>query len=581
MSRQTDRTGIRRVSGGPTSIMADLDDLEHACLGLERLEPALTALRIPVRQWAEELPAHAEVAPAVLDVTVRLQDLEVNAVQVQEIARTAATSVRMSVDRYRAAERGARHAVERVQLSAGEAVGHVWSEGQNGFTVDEAELLVRNALNSVTQGALAKGITAGMFAGAMRVPGIARHRDVLDSRAAARTAKAGSVTGTDPRSATQRVTAKGRTLGARSTLADPAGTLAGWIMDGPVGDVYDEVVNWENFSEASLRHLAQQPVEVVGAVEAVEDGPEALDGGVSAVMGLQEQVSGAGPGRVMVTRIRAADGRDTYVVTLPGTQSQDLEAEHGLGEDGTRYDNFTGLGGIADAVGRNSQRTGDAVAAALAAAGVPDGARVLPAGHSQGGLHAVNLLSHEALASRYEMAGAYTYGSPTANLPTPEGTPVLHLEDEHDLTAALDGGPNPATVDRATVTLASTPSVTTEEFQEYIEYLRVLDEDYDLSEVPENYEAMKRLPAHLADVPERLMEHHGIGSYRGLVEAQEARGAEAWGEAAPTVAALGLLTGGRVLSQKTVPLGRRRPEPWERQPPPAHPRARLGRLGGR
>ena len=71
--------------------MADLDDLEHACLGLE---PALTALRIPVRQWAEELPAHAEAAPAVLDVTVRLQDLEVNAVQVQEIARTAATSVR-------------------------------------------------------------------------------------------------------------------------------------------------------------------------------------------------------------------------------------------------------------------------------------------------------------------------------------------------------------------------------------------------------------------------------------------------------------------------------------------------------
>ena len=232
-------------------------------------------------------------------------------------------------------------------------------------------------------------------------------------------------------------------------------------------------------------------------------------------------------------------------------------------------------------MGRNSQRTGDAVAAALAAAGVPDGARVLPAGHSQGGLHAVNLLSHEALASRYEMAGAYTYGSPTANLPTPEGTPVLHLEDEHDLTAALDGGPNPATVDRATVILASTPSVTTQEFQEYVEYLRVLDEDYDLSEVPEDYEAMKRLPAHLADVPRRLMEHHGIGSYRELVEAQEARGFEAWGEAAPTVAALGLLTGGRVLSQKTVPLGRRRPEPWERQPRPAHPRARLGRLGGR
>lgn len=560
MSGQSRRAGIVGVAGGPTSIMADLDDLEHACVGLERLAPTLVELRAPLREWALGLPAHAEAAPSALLAVDRLREVDTDALQVEELARTTATSVRLSVDRYRDAERGARHAVERVQFSAGEAVGHVWSAGQDGFTVAEAELLVRNSLNSVGETVLAKGIGVGLFAGAMRVPGIDRYRDLLDSRAAARAAKARTATGADSRSVLQKLTAKARTLGAKSPLADPASTLAGWVMDGPVGDAYDEVANWENLSEAVLRHQAQQRVEVREVADVVEGGPESLDGGVAAVTGLQDQASGAGPGRVLVTQVRAPDGRDTYVVTLPGTQEQPLEAEHEVGADGVRYDNFIGWGGVADAAGRNSQRTGDAVAQALAAAGVPDGARVVPSGHSQGGMHAVNLLSHEALASRYEMAGAYTYGSPTANLPTPEGTPVLHVEDEHDLTAALDGGPNPATVDRVTVTLASTPSVTTEEFQEYVEYLRVLDEDYDHSEIPENYEAMKRLPAHLANVPERLMEHHALASYRESVELQEVRGPEAWGAAAGTVAALGRMTEGRVVSQKTVVLGRRRGE---------------------
>lgn len=558
-------TGIARVAGGPTSVMADLDDLEHACVGLERLEPALESLRLPLRGWAEELPAHAEVAPAVTAAAGRLRELEVNAVKVQEIARTTATSVRMSVDRYRAAERGARHAVERAQYAAGEALDHVWAEGQDGFSVDEAEWLVRNSLNSIAESGLATAVTAGLFGGAMKLPGIARHRELFDAKASARAAKSADPEGKDGRSRVSKLVAQGRTLGAKQPLADPAGALAGWVMDGPVGDAYDEVVNWENATEVLAEALTvvamDQPVDVVGEVEQVSGGPSRLDGGVGDLMALQDQASGAGPGRIAVTQVRAADGRDTYIVAIPGTQAGvPLEERHRVGADGLEYMNFIDVWGIADAVGRRSERTGEAVAQALAKAGVPDGARIVPAGHSQGGLHAVNLLSHESLAERYEMAGAYTYGAPTANLRTPEGTPVLHLEDEHDLTAAADGGPNPATVDRVTVTLSSTPTVTTEEFQQYVEHLGRLRADRDLAAVQDGYEAAQELPAHLGDVPERLMEHHHLSSYRDLVEAQEARGPEAWGAAAGTVATLGRMTQGRVVAQKTVALGRREPQ---------------------
>lgn len=555
------------VSGGPTSIMADLDDLEHACAGLERLEPALRDMRAPLRQWEFEVQAHSDVLPEVAALSRELQGIEAEMARVQETTGTSAASVRASVDRYRAAERGARHAVERAQYSAAEAVAHVWSSGQDGFTVDEAEHLVRNALNSVGETGLAAAITSGLFAGGVRAPGMSRFRGLVDAKEAARVAKAADASGKDSRSLAKKLSAQGRSLGVKDPLKDPAAALAGWIMDGPAGDAYDEVANWESLSQAMLRHQAQQRVEVLGPAEDVVGGPSSLDGGVGAVMGLQDQASGAGPGHIAVTQVRAADGRDTYLVTLPGTQDSPLEDRYERGEDGTPYDNFIGWGGVADAVGRKSARTGDAVAQALAAAGVPEGARVVSAGHSQGGMHAVNMLSHPTLAGRYEMVGAYTYGAPAANLPTPVGTPVLHLEDEHDLTVALDGGPNPATVDRVTVTLSSTPSVTSAEFREYVEALEAVREERDLDAVQDGWEAAQRLPAHLRDVPDRLEEHHRLSSYQELVAAQEARGPEAWGAAAGTVAALGRMTEGRVVSQKTVPLGRRRGEmPRRRRP---------------
>jgi hypothetical protein len=544
MSGKGERAGIVRVAGGPTSIMADLDDLEHACVGLERLEPRVTALQVPLRRWAEELPAYAAAAPGALTALERLRELEVHAVQVQEIARTTATSVRMSVDGYRAAERGARHAVERVQFSAGEAAGYLHRAADGGLTVDEMEVIVRNAPNSVAEAVLTMLVTAGLFKGAVK-PLPATWRRTLDGKEAQRHARASGPDGEDARSLQAVLGAKLRTSVAKSPLKDPASAISGWVMDGPVGDVADEVVNVENLTQAALAHLMDQPVEVVGEVEEVTGGPASLDGGVASVLGLEEQVRQAGPGRIGITRVMAEDGADTYVVVIPGTQYQvPLEEAHRVGADGMEYMNAFGGFGIADAAGRRSEHTGAGVAAALAAAGVPERSRVVVVGHSQGGMHAVNLLSHSALTERFHMAGAYTFGAPTANLTTPEGVPVLHLEDQHDPVVAADGGPNPSSVDRVSVTLRSSPAVGADELRDYLEVRGRGD---------------LRLPEHLRDVEERLLAHHHLNSYRGLVQTQEEGGPEAWGAAASTVGALGLMSRGRVVGQWSVPLGRREP----------------------
>lgn len=550
---------IVRVSGGPRSVMADLDDLEHTCVGLEQLEPSLSALRMPLRQWAEELPAHAGAAPVVHSAAERLRQLEVEAVQVQEIARTTATSVRISVDRYRAAERGARHAVERAEHTLAEARDHLVEAGRDGLTVDEAEQIVRNAVNSGARTAIAALIARGLFTGiAKKAPMPDSVRGMVDVETGKRRARAAGPSGEDARSPWAKARTKGASMLAKGQFSDPAAALAAWVMAGPAGDAVDEVANVENTMAAAGLALPSQPVELMGEPREVAAPPEALDGGVGSVMDLQDAVVAAGPGHLGITEVETASGETAYILTLPGTQTEALENPPPAGDLAPaywRYEGFAGEAGIVDALGRRSEKTGEGVAAALAAAGVPAGATVVTAGHSQGGLHAVNLLSHGSLATRYRMAGAYTYGAPSANLPTPRGTPVLQVEDGHDVVVASDGGPNPATADRVTVTLASAAPLTGDELAELLA-------DPSVGEALSPTRREERLER-TRELGQRILEPHRYSAYREQVGAVEAAGLAGWGAAAPTVQRLGRLTRGRVVRQQTVPLGRvtRVPQP--------------------
>lgn len=140
-------------------------------------------------------------------------------------------------------------------------------------------------------------------------------------------------------------------------------------------------------------------------------------------------VAGEPPGEVAVTRLAGPDGVDRYVVELPGTDTWALRP----GDDPRDL-----AGNLRLSTGAASTYSA-AVAAVLAAAGVPPGAPVLLVGHSQGGMAAYAAAASPAVRSRWKVAGVLTAGSPLARIPVPPGVPVLALENADDVVPGLDG----------------------------------------------------------------------------------------------------------------------------------------------
>ena len=90
-----------------------------------------------------------------------------------------------------------------------------------------------------------------------------------------------------------------------------------------------------------------------------------------------------------------------------------------------------------------------ALLAALAAANVGVGDRVLLVGHSQGGIIAANIA---AQAHEFQVEGLVTFGSPIAGVEVAPDTNVLALEHTNDPVPQLDGGANPIRENWVTVT---------------------------------------------------------------------------------------------------------------------------------
>lgn len=118
---------------------------------------------------------------------------------------------------------------------------------------------------------------------------------------------------------------------------------------------------------------------------------------------------------VRVDTVVGADGQTRYIVTVPGTQGE-------LGEwSGWSNNEEYGRNWAANlwAVATGADATNaQAVQMAIENAGVPDGASILLAGHSQGGIISANLAADPNFAARYNVDGFIAYGSPveTADL---------------------------------------------------------------------------------------------------------------------------------------------------------------------
>jgi hypothetical protein len=193
----------------------------------------------------------------------------------------------------------------------------------------------------------------------------------------------------------------------------------------------------------------------VGAVDADGEGGGEGNGG----SGSDQEGGGAGvrpaagapKGTLAVEQVRHADGTDSWVVLVPGTQ-EPWPPDH-------PFDAVTDV----DLMAQEAADAGVAVTAAMERAGVGPGEPVVLVGHSLGGIAATALAASPSFRSRYRVGGVVTAGAPTATFATPRGVPVLHLENDEELVSNLDGRStleNPRTADRVTVgrRLAASPA---------------------------------------------------------------------------------------------------------------------------
>jgi hypothetical protein len=132
-------------------------------------------------------------------------------------------------------------------------------------------------------------------------------------------------------------------------------------------------------------------------------------------------------GQIEVQTVLGADGQERYVVYIPGTQ-QWLPGSNNPAdvmsdiEVGTSYD---------DSV------LSHAVAQAMQNAGIPEGAQVVLAGHSLGGLTAVQMSRDPAISSQYDIAGVFTAGAGTDITPPPMGVQFQALRHHNDVVSYL------------------------------------------------------------------------------------------------------------------------------------------------
>lgn len=166
---------------------------------------------------------------------------------------------------------------------------------------------------------------------------------------------------------------------------------------------------------------------------------------------LYPDVGGGPAGAVGVQRLDHRDGRRSWVVTVPGTQTWSP----------VRGPNPADLSTNLDRVADHPDDMTEVVTRAMTMAGVEPGEPVLLAGHSQGGMVAMEVASAPGLREQFSVEMVLTAGSPVGGADLPDGVHALHLEHVQDAVPALEGVPNPDTPTRTTVhvDLAASSSV--------------------------------------------------------------------------------------------------------------------------
>ncbi|WP_115788977.1 hypothetical protein [Arthrobacter silvisoli] len=188
-----------------------------------------------------------------------------------------------------------------------------------------------------------------------------------------------------------------------------------------------------------LAYLKPRPV----AVQKMETTEESVDLSLAALLRRTEDLHGEGKGEIAVIKVEPPGNKVAWVVLIPGTQK---------GEP-TGGSNPIDEGGNVDSLGYDSAYLAPAIQEALREAGAEAGQQVAAVGHSQGGVHAMNLAANKAFLAEYDLKYVFTAGSPVGGVKPEPGISSLHLEHTQDMVPGLEGAPNADTKDRVTVTL--------------------------------------------------------------------------------------------------------------------------------
>ncbi|WP_167510512.1 hypothetical protein [Paenarthrobacter nitroguajacolicus] len=135
------------------------------------------------------------------------------------------------------------------------------------------------------------------------------------------------------------------------------------------------------------------------------------------------------------------NGSPSWMVLIPGTQPQSPST------------NPFDIQGIGEALGYDSEEVVPAVGQALREAGAAAGDPVVAVGHSQGGVHAMNLSQNKAFLNEFDLKYVLTAGAPVGDITPEPGIASLHLEHVQDWVPGTDGRMNADTKERVTVTL--------------------------------------------------------------------------------------------------------------------------------
>ncbi len=183
---------------------------------------------------------------------------------------------------------------------------------------------------------------------------------------------------------------------------------------------------------------AYQPRRV--SVEKVDENAEVLQPTMAESLRRLERLHSLNDGEIEVIGFEA-NGSASWMVLIPGTQPDSPST------------NPFDIQGIGEAVGYDSEEVVPAVGQALREAGAEAGDQVVAVGHSQGGIHAMNLSRNKAFLSEFDLKYVLTAGAPVGDITPEPGISSLHLEHVQDWVPGTDGRMNADTKDRVTVTL--------------------------------------------------------------------------------------------------------------------------------